>query len=129
MTLRAVKLSLTIHNHLDNSLNQRACINAKYDEQDGYLSYEEAEDATPVIINFSDTSINFKRLASTSTHIALILQEFAQFSVGSPALKGKSWLESCVITESMLKLHYQLYIEDELITNQTLNYTITEEHA
>jgi hypothetical protein len=129
MTSRAVKLTLIIHDHLDNSVSQYRCLNAKFDNSLGYLRYDEEDSNTSVSIDFIDDSYAFKRLGADQTHILLKHHQFSTFSVGTPAVQGTAWLQAYTHTQSTLTLHYQLYLNDEMITDRTMVYTITEADA
>ncbi len=129
MSSRAVKLHLIIHDHLDNTMNQFRCLNAMFDGESGQLFYEEEHTHIQVRIDYVEDTFLFKRLGSDQTHIQLIHQNHSTFSVGAPALQGETWLESYRITHSNITLHYKLYLQDEVITDRTMVYTIQEADA
>ena len=129
MALRSVKVHLNIHDHLTDTQQPIECVEARYDAAQGHLTYRERMSQARVELHLDNETCRIERHAEASTHIHLDLNQPADFIVGQPSLQGKTQLLEYQVETHRIVIHYQLQQDLQLITEQTLTYTLIEADA
>jgi hypothetical protein len=129
VTWQAVKVQLSIHDHLEEASYQMVCEQARYDAQRGVLEYRESSTQAQVKLSLSQNGCRIERQLDTQTQLELSLLNHGSFSVGTPTLSGKTQLKTYRLERQALSLRYQLSQDHQLLTDQTLSYTWTPTDA
>ena len=125
MTWQAVKVQLSIHDHLEDATHHMVCEQARYDAQRGVLEYRERSSQAQVKLVLRERGCRIERHLDTQTQLELKLKQRGTFSVGAPALTGATHLSVYQRAHQALSLRYQLTQDEQLLTDQSLTYTWT----
>jgi len=119
-------LHIQIIDHLDHDACQSYELLAQQHLQPRSLSYLEKDGSTHVDLSFSKENLILKRSAEWITQIDFNLNGPGSFTVVSDqgTMMGLVKTLKSRIDISVISLTYQLFIDDAIVTHQTLTYTI-----
>lgn len=126
MSSQSVVLHIQIVDHLNNDSAQSYELLAQAQHNPRTYSYHEPDGSTLVKLTLNNDSISLHRDGSWKTEIHYKILGPGTFMVTSDVgiMRGEVILLRSLINQDIIQLNYQLIIDHNVVTHQTLTYNI-----
>jgi len=131
MPERIVKLKLSLIDCLDNDEISNIQMFGKISENPRKIEYLEEDKTTQVTMTFSDETIYLKREHEGTTMMDFSLNKRGKFEIkdNQTVFNGEVETLNMIHNNDLIYIHYRLYVNDDLITEQKLELKIKEAEA
>lgn len=131
MPERIVKLKLSLIDCLDNNEISRNEMFGKITENPRKIEYLEADKTTQVTMTFDDETLYLKREYEGITVMDFSLNKRGNFEIKDEqsVFSGEVETLDMIQNNDLIYIHYRLYVNDDLITEQKLELNIKEAEA
>lgn len=131
MPERIVKLKLSLIDCLDNDEISNIEMYGKISENPRKIEYLEEDKLTQVTMTFRDETIYLKRKYEGITVMDFSLNKRGKFEIkdAQSVFNGEVETLNMIHNNDLIYIHYRLYVNDDLITEQKLELTIKEAEA
>ena len=131
MPERIVKLKLSLIDCLDNDEISNIEMYGKISETPRKIEYLEEDKTTQVTMTFHDETIYLKRKYEGTTVMDFSLNKRGKFEIkdDQSVFNGEVETLNMIHNNDLIYIHYRLYVNDDLITEQKLELTIKEADA
>lgn len=131
MPERIVKLKLSLIDCLDNDEISNIEMYGKISENPRKIEYLEEDKLTQVTMTFRDETIYLKRKYEGITVMDFSLNKRGKFEIkdDQSVFNGEVETLNMIHNNDLIYIHYRLYVNDDLITEQKLELTIKEAEA
>ena len=131
MPERIVKLKLSLIDCLDNDEISKNEMYGKISENPYTIQYLEEDKTTQVTLSVEGESIILKREyeGSTSMNFCLNKQGIFEIKDNQTVFNGEVETLNMIRNSDLIYIHYRLYVNDDLITEQKLELVIKEAEA
>ncbi|HET6785925.1 MAG TPA: DUF1934 family protein [Erysipelotrichaceae bacterium] len=131
MPERIVKLKLSLIDCLDNDEISNIEMYGKISENPRKIEYLEEDKITQVTMTFRDETIYLKRKYEGTTVMDFSLNKRGKFEIkdDQSVFNGEVETLNMIHNNDLIYIHYRLYVNDDLITEQKLELTIKEAEA
>lgn len=131
MPERIVKLKLSLIDCLDNDEISNIQMFGKISENPRKIEYLEEDKTTQVTMTFSDETIYLERKYKGTTRMDFSLNKRGKFEIKDEqsVFNGEVETLNMMQNNDLIYIHYRLYVNDDLITEQKLELKIKEAEA
>ena len=131
MPERIVKLKLSLIDCLDNDEISNIEMFGKITENPKKIEYLEEDKTTQVTLLFDDETIYLKREYEGITVMDFSLNKRGKFEIKDhqSVFNGEVETLNMIHNNDLIYIHYRLYVNDDLITEQKLELKIKEAEA
>lgn len=131
MPERIVKLKLSLIDCLDNDEISNIEMFGKISENPRKIEYLEEDKTTQVTMTFHDETIYLKRKYEGITVMDFSLNKRGKFEIkdDQSVFNGEVETLNMIHNNDLIYIHYRLYVNDDLITEQKLELKIKEAEA
>lgn len=131
MPERIVKLKLSLIDCLDNDEISNIEMFGKITENPRKIEYLEEDKTTQVTMTFNDETIYLKRKYEGTTVMDFSLNKRGKFEIkdDQSVFNGEVETLNMIHNNDLIYIHYRLYVNDDLITEQKLELKIKEAEA
>jgi len=131
MPERIVKLKLSLIDCLDNDEISNIEMYGKISENPRKIEYLEEDKTTQVTMTFNDETIYLKRKYEGTTVMDFSLNKRGRFEIkdDQSVFNGEVETLNMIHNNDLIYIHYRLYVNDDLITEQKLELKIKEAEA
>ncbi len=131
MPERIVKLKLSLIDCLDNDEISNIEMYGKISENPRKIEYLEEDKTTQVTMTFTDETIYLKRKYEGTTMMDFSLNKRGKFEIkdDQSVFNGEVETLNMINNNDLIYIHYRLYVNDDLITEQKLELKIKEAEA
>jgi len=131
MPERIVKLKLSLIDCLDNDEISNIEMFGKITENPRKIEYLEEDKTTQVTMTFQDETIYLKRKYEGITVMDFSLNKRGKFEIKDDqnVFNGEVETLNMIHNNDLIYIHYRLYVNDDLITEQKLELKIKEAEA
>jgi len=131
MPERIVKLKLSLIDCLDNDEISKNEMYGKISENPYTIQYLEEDKTTQVTMSFEGDSIILKREYEGSTSMSFCLNKRGIFEIkdNQTVFNGEVETLNMIRNSDLIYIHYRLFVNDDLITEQKLELIIKEAEA
>lgn len=131
MPERFVKLKLSLIDCLDNDEISKMEMVGKISENPYTIQYLEEDKTTKVTMTLLDESIELKREYEGRTTMNFCLNKQGIFEIkdDQSVFNGEVKTLNMIRNNDLIYIHYRLYVNDDLITEQKLELVIKEAEA
>jgi uncharacterized beta-barrel protein YwiB (DUF1934 family) len=131
MPERIVKLKLSLIDCLDNDEISNIEMFGKITENPRKIEYLEEDKTTQVTMTFHDETIYLKRKYEGTTVMDFSLNKRGKFEIkdNQSVFNGEVETLNMIHNNDLIYIHYRLYVNDDLITEQKLELKIKEAEA
>lgn len=131
MPERIVKLKLSLIDCLDNDEISNIEMYGKISENPRKIEYLEEDKTTQVTMTFTDETIYLKRKYEGTTVMDFSLNKRGKFEIkdDQSVFNGEVETLNMINNNDLIYIHYRLYVNDDLITEQKLELKIKEAEA
>ena len=131
MPERIVKLKLSLIDCLDNDEISKNEMYGKISENPYTIQYLEEDKTTQVTLSVEGESIILKREYEGSTSMNFCLNKRGIFEIkdNQTVFNGEVETLNMINNNDLIYIHYRLYVNDDLITEQKLELNIKEAEA
>ncbi len=131
MPERIVKLKLSLIDCLDNDEISNIEMYGKISENPRKIEYLEEDKTTQVTMTFTDETIYLKRKYEGTTMMDFSLNKRGKFEIKDEqsVFNGEVETLNMINNNDLIYIHYRLYVNDDLITEQKLELKIKEAEA
>jgi hypothetical protein len=131
MPERIVKLKLSLIDCLDNDEISNIEMYGKISENPRKIEYLEEDKTTQVTMTFIDETIYLKRKYEGTTVMDFSLNKRGKFEIkdDQSVFNGDVETLNMIHNNDLIYIHYRLYVNDDLITEQKLELNIKEAEA
>lgn len=131
MPERFVKLKLSLIDCLDNDEISKNEMYGKISENPYTIQYLEEDKTTQVTLSVEGESIILKREYEGSTTMSFCLNKRGKFEIkdDQSVFGGEVETLNMVRNNDLIYIHYRLFVNDDLITEQKLELVIKEAEA
>lgn len=131
MPERIVKLKLSLIDCLNNDEISNIEMFGKISENPRAIEYLEEDKTTLVTMTFSDETIYLKREYEGTTVMDFSLNKRGKFEIKDEqsVFNGEVETLNMIQNNDLIYIHYRLYVNDDLITEQKLELKIKEAEA
>jgi len=119
-------LHLFITNHLDNSTSDYECLAQIQDNH--LITYLEEDQSSKVSLNIENHSLLLTRQNESKTQVHFQLDKNSEFFIETEEGRIQGSVITSVLELNLNHIHieYQLILEGEVITHQTIHYYLKE---
>lgn len=131
MPERFVKLKLSLIDCLDNDEISKMEMVGKISENPYIIQYLEEDKTTKVTMTLLDDSIELKREYEGRTTMNFCLNKWGMFEIkdDQSVFSGNVETLNMIRNNDLIYIHYRLFVNDDLITEQKLELVIKEAEA
>lgn len=131
MPERIVKLKLSLIDCLDNDEISNMEMFGRISESPRKIEYLEEDKTTQVTMTFSDETLYLERKYAGMTKMDFSLNRRGKFEIkdDQSVFNGEVETLNMIHNNDLIYIHYRLYVNDDLITEQKLELTIKEAEA
>lgn len=131
MPERIVKLKLSLIDCLDNDEISKNEMYGKISENPYTIQYLEEDKTTKVTLTVLDDSIHLEREYEGSTSMSFNLNKRGIFEIkdNQSIFSGEVETLNMIRNNDLIYIHYRLFVNDDLITEQKLELVIKEAEA
>lgn len=131
MPERIVKLKLSLIDCLDNDEISNIEMFGRISENPRKIEYLEEDKITQVTMTFNDETIHLKRKYEGTTVMDFSLNKRGKFEIkdDQSVFNGEVETLNMIQNNDLIYIHYRLYVNDDLITEQKLELKIKEAEA
>lgn len=131
MPERFVKLKLSLIDCLDNDEISKMQMVGKISENPYTIQYLEDDRITKVTMTLLEESIDLKREYEGSTTMSFCLNKRGKFEIkdDQSVFGGEVETLNMIRNNDLIYIHYRLFVNDDLITEQKLELVIKEAEA
>lgn len=131
MPERFVKLKLSLIDCLDNDEISKMEMVGKISENPYTIQYLEEDKTTKVTMTLLDESIELKREYEGRTTMNFCLNKWGMFEIkdDQSVFSGNVETLNMIRNNDLIYIHYRLFVNDDLITEQKLELVIKEAEA
>ena len=131
MPERIVKLKLSLIDCLDNDEISKNEMYGKITENPYTIKYLEEDKMTQVTLSVLEESIYLKREYEGSTSMEFCLNKRGIFEIkdNQTVFNGEVETLNMIRNNDLIYIHYRLFVNDDLITEQKLELVIKEAEA
>ena len=131
MPERFVKLKLSLIDCLDNDEISKMQMVGKISENPYTIQYLEDDRITKVTMTLLEESIDLKREYEGSTTMSFCLNKRGKFEIkdDQSVFGGEVETLDMIRNNDLIYIHYRLFVNDDLITEQKLELKIKEAEA
>jgi len=131
MPERFVKLKLSLIDCLDNDEISKMEMVGKISENPYTIQYLEEDKTTKVTMTLLDDSIELKREYEGRTTMNFCLNKRGMFEIkdDQSVFSGNVETLNMIRNNDLIYIHYRLFVNDDLITEQKLELVIKEAEA
>ncbi len=131
MPERIVKLKLSIIDCLDNEEISHNEMFGKVSENPRKIEYLEEDMTTQVTMTFDEETLYLKRESEGITEMNFSLNKRGKFEIkdNQSVFNGDVETLNMIRNNDLIYIHYRLYVNDDLITEQKLELNIKEAEA
>jgi hypothetical protein len=131
MPERFVKLKLSLIDCLDNDEISKMEMVGKISENPYTIQYLEEDKTTKVTMTLLDDSIELKREYEGRTTMNFCLNKWGMFEIkdDQSVFSGNVETLNMIRNNDLIYIHYRLFVNDDLITEQKLELVIKEAEA
>jgi len=131
MPERFVKLKLSLIDCLDNDEISKMEMVGRISENPYTIQYLEDDKSTKVTMTLLDESIELKREYEGSTTMNFCLNKRGMFEIkdDQSVFSGDVETLNMIRNNDLIYIHYRLFVNDDLITEQKLELVIKEAEA
>lgn len=131
MPERIVKLKLSLIDCLDNNEISSNEMFGKITENPRKIKYLEADKTTQVTMTFNNETLYLKREYEGITVMDFSLNKRGNFEIKDEqsVFSGEVETLDMIQNNDLIYIHYRLYVNDDLITEQKLELNIKEAEA
>lgn len=131
MPERIVKLKLSLIDCLDNDEISKNEMYGKISENPYTIQYLEEDKTTKVTLTILDDSIRLEREYEGSTSMSFNLNKRGIFEIkdNQSIFSGEVETLNMIRNNDLIYIHYRLFVNDDLITEQKLELVIKEAEA
>ena len=131
MPERIVKLKLSIIDCLDNEEISHNEMFGKVSENPRKIEYLEEDMTTQVTMTFDEETLYLKRETEGITEMNFSLNKRGKFEIkdNQSVFNGDVETLNIIRNNDLIYIHYRLYVNDDLITEQKLELNIKEAEA